>query len=112
MRRAIPLVLLVLGGPGCEEAIAPNAPRTPGADASPITFERMAKLPAPGWNVPRGVSHSPDGKLVTFLASENGSDVLTLFAFDVATRATTPLVRGTDLVPQDAPRSKSASVSS
>src|SRR5687767_12018112 len=45
-----------------------------GAEASPITFERMARYPEPGWQVPRKIAYSPDGKLVTYLQSESGSE--------------------------------------
>jgi dipeptidyl-peptidase-4 len=51
-----------------------------GPEASAITFARMARYPEPGWNVPRLVQHSPDGKLVTFLASEKGDEKMSLFA--------------------------------
>lgn len=104
MRRVLPFLLLLLA---CEDPSTPaGRSRTPGADASPITFDRIAKVPAPGWSVPKGFGYSPDGKLVTYLASEKGDDEQTLFAFDVATKTTTPLLRGSDLVPTAAPMSR------
>src|SRR5262245_9235061 len=56
------------------------------ASASPITFERMSRYPEPGWQVPRLVQFSPDGKLVTFLQSEGQSEQMALWAFDRATK--------------------------
>src|SRR5277367_5366886 len=52
--------------------------------ASPVDFERMARFPEPGWQMPRAVAYSPDGKLITYLQSESQSDEMALFAFDVA----------------------------
>src|SRR5262245_6961215 len=69
-----------------------------GPEASPITFERMARYPEPGWHIPRAIDHSPDGKLVTFLQSEADSDVMSLFAFDRATKKTEVLLRASDLL--------------
>jgi dipeptidyl-peptidase 4 len=43
-----------------------------GADKSAVTFDRLTKMPEPGWNVPRKAVPARDGKLVTFLASESG----------------------------------------
>src|SRR5688572_1875688 len=42
------------------------------ADKSRIGFERIAKMPEPGQNIPRKYGASSDGKLVTWLASESG----------------------------------------
>src|SRR5262245_28333372 len=42
-------------------------------EKSAVTFERMAVLPEPGWNVPRGVTFAPDKKSIVYLASESGN---------------------------------------
>jgi dipeptidyl-peptidase-4 len=76
-----------------------------GPEASAITFARIAKFPEPGWNVPRAIRHSPDGKLVTYLQSEDMSDKMSLMAFDKATHQTSVLVRAADLLAMEPPRS-------
>ena len=67
------------------------------ASASRVGFSRMAKYPEPGWNVPRQAEHAPDGRTVTFLASETGDDIMSLFAFDLSTGKSDVLLRATDL---------------
>lgn len=67
------------------------------ASASRVGFARMAKYPEPGWNVPRQTQHAPDGKTLTFLASEAGDETMSLFAFDGATGRTELLLRAADL---------------
>src|SRR6188474_767218 len=52
-------------------ATTPERPPILGPEASAVTFDRMAKFPEPGWNVPRRVAFSPDGALVTYLQSES-----------------------------------------
>jgi len=88
---ATPTATAAAAGPG---RVAPLP-----AASSPVTFARMAKYPEPGWNVPRRLAHSPDGKLVTYLASESGDDVMSLFAFDRATGKTDVILRDRDLAP-------------
>ena len=68
-----------------------------GADKSRIGFDRIAKYPEPGMNVPRRLGASSDGKLVTWLASESANMTYSLFAFDPATKATRVLLRAADL---------------
>src|SRR4051812_6136449 len=51
-------------------------------DKSPVTFDRMAVFPDPGWSVPRGVSFAPDKKSFVYLASESGGQEMALFSFD------------------------------
>ncbi|MBK9266244.1 MAG: alpha/beta fold hydrolase [Polyangiaceae bacterium] len=68
-----------------------------GADKSRIGFERIAKYPEPGANVPRKFGASPDGKLVTWLASESGDMTYSLFAFDTSTKSSRVLLRAADL---------------
>lgn len=75
-------------------------------ESSPITFERIARYPEPGWNVPRSIQHSPDGAMITFLASETGDDTMSLFAFDVSTGKTRVLLRAADLGQTSGPRSR------
>ncbi len=67
------------------------------ADKSPITIDRLAKMPEPGWNVPRRFAASPDGKLVTWLASESGDMTYSLFAYDRSTKASRVLLRASEL---------------
>lgn len=74
--------------------------------ASPIDFARMAKYPEPGWHVPRSFRFSPDGKLVTFLASESQDEQMSLFAFDRTSKKIDVLVRGKDLPGGTRPRSR------
>lgn len=76
------------------------------ASASKITFARMAKHPEPGWNVPRGVHHAPDGKTITYLASESGDETMSLMAFDASTGKTSVLLRAKDLVTGEQKRSR------
>jgi dipeptidyl-peptidase-4 len=68
-----------------------------GPEKSAIPLERLSRMPEPGWSVPRRPGYSPDGKLVTYLASESGDNNLALFAFDPATRASRVLLRASDL---------------
>ncbi len=58
-----------------------SAPTVADASASPITFERIAAFPPPGWQIPRHVQMSPHGKMVTYLQAEKGGDTMALFAF-------------------------------
>lgn len=84
-------------------ATAAPAPRrftVRGPEASPVGFDRMARYPEPGWQVPRAIAAGPDG-LLTYLASENGDDKMALFAFDVAAKQSRRLLRAQDLVPSD-----------
>ena len=67
------------------------------ASASRVGFARMARHPEPGWNVPRQTQHAPDGKTVTFLASEQGDETMSLFAFDATTGTSEVLLRAKDL---------------
>lgn len=77
------------------------------ASASRVGFARMAKHPEPGWNVPRQPQHAPDGRTVTFLASEKGDETMSLFAFDATTGKSDVLLRVEDLgAGASAPRSR------
>jgi dipeptidyl-peptidase-4 len=51
----------------------------------PITFEDIARLPAPGTNVPAAVRFSPNGRLVTYLYSSAGTLTRELWAYERAT---------------------------
>jgi dipeptidyl-peptidase-4 len=75
-------------------------------EASPVDFERIARFPEPGWQTPRAVSYSPDGKLVTYLQSEGHNEEMALFAFDLATRTSRVLVRASDLAKEKKPLSR------
>src|SRR4051794_38808673 len=55
------------------------------ASASRVGFAHLAKYTEPGLNVPRQPKHAPDGRSVTFLASEHGDETMSLYAFDVVT---------------------------
>lgn len=70
------------------------------ASASPISVERIAAFPPPGWQIPRSAAIAPDGSLVTYLQSESQSDRMVLYAFDRASGAHRVLVRAEDLVPR------------
>jgi dipeptidyl-peptidase-4 len=87
----------------------PRDPRDPqranvlGPEASPVDFERIARFPEPGWQTPRQVGYSPDGKLVTYLQSETQSEEMALFAFDLQSRTSHVLVRAKDLAKEQKP---------
>src|SRR5579871_2418222 len=63
------------------------------ASDSTFGFDRIAKFPEPGWQVPRDVQHAPDGSLVTWLESEDASKTMSLYAFDRATKKVSVLLR-------------------
>src|SRR5689334_21827844 len=67
-------------------AAAKDTPSTPfrvlPEEASPVTFGRMSVFPEPGWNVPRAVTFVPDKTSIVYLAGENNSQEMALFAFD------------------------------
>ncbi len=76
-------------------------------DKSPVTFERMAAFPDPGWNVPLSVSFSPDKKSLVYLASEGEAGLeKALFTFDLEKKAARLLFRAKDLLPADKPLSR------
>jgi dipeptidyl-peptidase 4 len=77
-----------------------------GADASPVDFERISRFPEPGLQVPRAVTFSPDGKVVTYLQSETQGAEMALFGFDLATQKASVLVRASDLRGEDRPMSR------
>lgn len=95
---------------GAPKAATPAADTTRGTilgpEKSAITYERMVKMPEPGWNIPRMAMPSPDGKLVTYLASESGDMTMSLFAFDLATRTSKVLLRASDLPGSSKPLSR------
>ena len=108
LARAISLALLT----AC--AATPPAPQCPPPTAAPpsppplrftalpptasaIDFARIAKFPEPGWQVPRSIRFSPDGALVTWLASEAQNDEMSLFALDRATDQISVVLRAKDL---------------
>ena len=77
-----------------------------GPEKSAISYERMVKMPEPGWNIPRLVMPSPDGKLVTYLASESGDMTMSLFAFDLDSRSSKVILRASDLPGASRPLSR------
>lgn len=66
------------------------------ASASKVSFKRIAKIPEPGWVMPKAAQFSPDGKLVTYLASESGDETMALWAHDLATHESRVVVRAAD----------------
>jgi dipeptidyl-peptidase-4 len=78
----------------------------PDATASPISFERIAAFPPPGWQVPRHAQVSPDGKLVTYLQSEGGGDEMALYAYDVDADEHRVILRASDVTATDKPMSR------
>jgi dipeptidyl-peptidase-4 len=119
---ALALILAAGCTPGAAPPPAAHAPAPPvtspaaapldarakplGPEASPITFERMARYPEPGWQIPRAAAFAPDGKTVTFLASEDASDTMALFSFDLASAKSTVLLRARDVLASDKPMSR------
>lgn len=88
---------------------APAASARPpilGPEASAVTFDRMAKFGEPGWHVPRGFAYSPDGKLLTWLASEKQDEQMALFAFDLQAKSARVLLRAGDLAREEKPLSR------
>ncbi len=76
------------------------------ASKSPVTIDRIASFPPPGWHVPRMLRNSPDGAWVTYLESENGSADMALFGFDTKTHTHRVLLRATELVANARPLSR------
>ncbi len=64
------------------------------ASASKVTFHRMAKIPEPGLVTPRSVQFAPDSKSITYLASESGDEVMSLWSYDIESGKSTVLERG------------------
>lgn len=84
----------------------PTRPVILGPEASHVELERIGRFPEPGWHTPRSVTFSPDGKLITYLQSDSGSDDMALYAFDLTTQTSRVLVRGGDLAKQRRPLSR------
>jgi dipeptidyl-peptidase 4 len=61
-------------------------------EQSSITPEDVATAPAPGFAIPSDFAFSPDDRLLTYLASVDGTLTGQLVAFDLATNQTTILV--------------------
>ncbi|HTJ84736.1 MAG TPA: alpha/beta fold hydrolase [Polyangiaceae bacterium] len=82
--------------PSTSSDLAPILPES----ASPIGFADMAKYPEPGWQIPRAPKLSPDGRMLTYLMSEEGDQKMALFAIDLVDGAAAKprvLVRAADL---------------
>lgn len=77
-----------------------------GPEASLIGIERLSRMPESKMRFPRNASYSPDGKLITYLASESNSMTMSLFAFDIASKSTRVLVRPEDLTKEQKPISR------
>jgi len=58
-----------------------------------LTLEQVAKYPRPGASGPKRVSFSLDSQKITYLASEDGSLVLQLWAYDIKSGAREKLTR-------------------
>lgn len=58
-----------------------------------LTLERIAHYPLPGTNAPAAVRFSPDGRLLTYLWSDDGTLVRQLWGFDLDRNEVTLLVR-------------------
>src|SRR6266567_3958871 len=58
-----------------------------------LAIERVAHYPMPGMNAPSIVRFSPDGRLLTYLWSEDASLVRQLWAFDLVTGETRVLLK-------------------
>ena len=81
-------------------------PSVLGPEASAVDFERIARFPEPGWQVPRLVAFAPDSKRITYLQSESQGAEMALFAFDLATQKASVIVRASDLHKEDKPLSR------
>lgn len=83
-----------------ERPLEPPLPENPpilGEDASPITFEDMAKFPEPGWQIPRAMKFSPSESAITYLMSESGTEEMSLMVRDLATGEKRTLLRAAQL---------------
>ncbi|MGK2966003.1 MAG: S9 family peptidase [Tepidiformaceae bacterium] len=58
-----------------------------------MTIEQVAQYPRPGTAIPGAIQFSPDGKLVTYLQSGEGSLVRSLWSHDIASGETEQLIR-------------------
>lgn len=96
----------VSASPPPPSASAPESVAILGPEASPISIERLSRLPEAAIRLPRSSSYSPDGKLITYLASESNSMTMSLFAFDLASKSTAVLVRPQDLSAEQKPISR------
>ncbi|HQY61688.1 MAG TPA: alpha/beta fold hydrolase [Polyangiaceae bacterium] len=81
-------------------ALASRALSPKAAGASPVTFARIARFPEPGWRVPSRFSFRAGPTKLTYLASETGDDVLSLFELDHGTGASRVLLRAQELLGQ------------
>src|SRR5687767_9129400 len=61
--------------------------------ASPIGFDRMAKFPEPGWQIPRRIELAPDGARATYLMSEKGDEEMVLWSLALDTGERTVMLR-------------------
>jgi dipeptidyl-peptidase-4 len=86
--------------------MAPARAVIAGPEASKITYDHLGQYPEPGQRMPRQIQFSPDGKLITYLQSEQPSKELALFAFDVAGRSARRLLGATDLLKEAKPMSR------
>lgn len=62
------------------------------ADYAQLTIEQVATFPRPGMTAPGRLAFTPDGKAITYLFSEEGSLVRSLWRHDIATGERTVLV--------------------
>ena len=75
-------------------------------EKSAVTFDRMSVLPEPGWAVPRAFTFAPDKKSIVYLASENESLEMALWAFDLNRKTSSVVLRAKDLLATDKPLSR------
>ena len=94
-------LLVLLSACRSEVTIAP-------AQASGISFARMAQWPEPGWQVPRNIAFAPDGNSLTYLQSEAHDDNAALWRFDWHTAQAQVLLRAADVLPEPAQLSRDA----
>ena len=110
-RHALVLMLVGCTPPAPPSAPSPQQPMPqvpPSVErpSSPVSFERIASFPPPGWQIPRQVRVSPDGKLVTYLQAEAGGEEMALWALDRSSGKHSVLLRAKDLVDTDKPMSR------
>ncbi len=60
---------------------------------SSFSIEEIARFPLPGMSIPGSIAFSPDGRLIGYLWSEEGSLTRQLYAFDPETGEHRLLVR-------------------
>ena len=63
----------------------PSFPETLGQASEAFSIDEIARLPSPGLAIPTRITFSPDGRLIAFLWSQEGSLTQQLYAYHLDT---------------------------